>query len=105
MTRIRRYRAVAVAHLRVWGIMAGDGRDASWERVRSLLAAAHQRLSDPEGNGVADYLDYADNNEFGLAFDVLVEVGASQRAARPFWEAVQRAAQAMALTTTDAVHG
>jgi hypothetical protein len=85
--------------------MAGNGCEESWERARSLLAAAHQRLSDPEGNGVADYLDYADHNEFGLAFDVLVEVGDSQRAAKPFWEAVQRAAQAMALSTTDAAHG
>lgn len=84
--------------------MAGGGREASWEQARSLLDAARQLLPDPGGDGIADYLDYAVHNELGLAFDVLVEVGASQHAAKPFWKAARGAAQAMALSATDATH-
>ncbi len=71
--------------------MVCDGREGSWERIRASLDAARRLLPYSDGDGVADYSDYAQRNQLGLALDVLVEIGASQRASKQSWHEAQRA--------------
>lgn len=78
---------------------------ASWQRTEGFLRSALGVLPDPVGEGVRDGIDYLDHNELGLAFDVLVEVGAHQRAPRLFWETLKDASDEMKLTTEDRTHG
>jgi predicted Zn-dependent protease len=59
------------------------------------LEAAIQSLPESTGPGVDDVEHYLQVNELGLAFDVLAEVGAQQRAKRAFWKCLERAADEM----------
>ncbi|MEK7425862.1 MAG: CPCC family cysteine-rich protein [Actinomycetota bacterium] len=54
--------------------------------------------------GIDEYQHYLSVNELGLAFDVLVEVGASQRATSAFWQTLQSAAFEMKLMVDPGPH-
>jgi hypothetical protein len=84
--------------------MADRKLQASWARTTASLEVARELLGGERVPGIDDYEDYLAHNELGLAFDVLVEVGASQKARRKFWQAVHEAAIEMKLAPDGAQH-
>ena len=85
--------------------MADLDRQPSWDRTTAHLEAAQRLLPQIDGEGTRDFLDYVAHNELGLAFDVLAEIGANQRALKDFWKQMEEAAAEMTIAAGDEVHG
>jgi hypothetical protein len=85
--------------------MADLDRQPSWDRTTAHLEAAQRLLPQIDGEGTRDFLDYVAHNELGLAFDVLAEIGANQRALKGFWQQMEEAVGEMKIAAGDEVHG
>ncbi len=85
--------------------MTDHRRAEQWARIGRHLEAARELLEHADGPGGADYRNYLEHNELGLAFDILVEVGEDQRARQAFWQRLQEAAIDMGLTVESVPHG
>lgn len=92
-------------HLRQSGRVHDPDVKPSWQRTAGFLRSALGALPDPVGEGVRDVIDYLDHNELGLTLDLLVEIGAHQRAPRLFWVSLKDAVDEMNLTAGDRTHG
>lgn len=77
----------------------------TWAAVRQQLATARGELSNPEGEELGLYEYWLDQNELGLALDVLVDVAHAQRAPGDVWRSLSAAVQTMDLQPSDSVHG
>ncbi|MCG3749122.1 MafI family immunity protein [Amycolatopsis sp. Poz14] len=70
---------------------------ASWDRTRRHLAAARADISDQPDVDLSIADDFIEHNEFGLAFDCLVEIGDDVNARLAFWRALDEAAREMGM--------
>ena len=70
---------------------------ASWDRTRVHLSRAWVELPSGERDGLAQYHDYLDHNELGLAMEELERVGRLRSAPSTFWAALADAAAEMGL--------
>jgi hypothetical protein len=74
-----------------------DDLRKSWERTRAHLARDWVLLPAGDDEGVAQYQEFLDHNELGLAMEVLGEVGESRVASGQFWAALADAARNLGL--------
>lgn len=83
-----------------------DGRlHESWSRTRQALDAAVAAMPSPGKDDLAEYREYREHNELGLAFDVLVSVADQRDAGAACWTALREAAQEMGIVPSDPTHG
>ena len=67
----------------------------SWKRTEAHLRRAHESAGSP---AIAEFQDYLDHNELGLAADVLADFGGQREdLAQEFWEAMKCAYENMEL--------
>ncbi|WP_269533275.1 hypothetical protein [Chitinimonas sp. BJYL2] len=76
-----------------------------WKVTESLLVSAKRRLleaaphlNQEDATALAQYENFIQHNEFGLALDTLAEVGSEYPCRGSFWRDLERAAEAMQLT-------
>jgi len=86
-------------------IVPDDDLVRFWKRTETALEAARRSLTDPDAGELANYREFLDQNELGLALDVLVDVAAVQRAPQATWRALATIAGTMGLYPGDGVYG
>lgn len=70
---------------------------ASWGRTRGHLDAARSHLTRVPDSELAEAVEFLEQNELGLAFDCLVELGDDLDLPLRFWQDLDRAAREMRL--------
>jgi hypothetical protein len=76
-----------------------------WRRAGAHLDQARRSLTDPGDDALAQFDEFLQHNELGLALDELAEVARARRAPRVVWEELRAAAATMGLDSGDLAHG
>ncbi|MEU1616379.1 MafI family immunity protein [Streptomyces sp. NPDC005722] len=74
-----------------------ESLQVSWNRTRAHLAAAQDQLAGLPNLDLSTTVEFLDHNEFGLAFDCLVDLGYDLNLPLIFWQHMDRAAHEMRL--------
>jgi hypothetical protein len=77
----------------------------SWRRTTEHLRRARSSLTDQRPAALGLFDEFLDHNELGVAFDVLVDVAAEQRAPSATWNALRDAAEELGVAEGDGLHG